>query len=189
MTERELLLDCLHRLDAAAVTYMLTGSMASNYWGVPRSTHDLDFVLKLPRESIPALTAAFADDFLLQRSTIESAYSPPHQFNAIDQRSALKVDFWMLRDDPFEQAMFARRTQVNLFGTSAWIATAEDCLLHKLYWHKLGPSDRQLSDAAGIVAVQAGKLDVKYLRLWAATLDVLQTLEELLQQRIRPKTT
>ena len=24
---------------------MLPGSMASNYWGIPRTTHDLDFVL------------------------------------------------------------------------------------------------------------------------------------------------
>lgn len=32
MTERELLVDCLHRLNGAAITYYLTGSMASNYW-------------------------------------------------------------------------------------------------------------------------------------------------------------
>jgi hypothetical protein len=35
MNERELLVDCLRRLNATEVTYYLTGSMASNYWGIP----------------------------------------------------------------------------------------------------------------------------------------------------------
>src|SRR5438093_1065049 len=47
MTEQELLIDCLQRLNQAGAAYMLTGSMASNYWGIPRTTHDLDFVLRL----------------------------------------------------------------------------------------------------------------------------------------------
>lgn len=38
MNELELLADCLRRLNRAAVTYYLTGPMASNYWGIPRTT-------------------------------------------------------------------------------------------------------------------------------------------------------
>ena len=53
MTEQELLLDCLRRLNATGVQYMLTGSMASNAWGIPRTTHDLDFVIQLPPSQIP----------------------------------------------------------------------------------------------------------------------------------------
>jgi hypothetical protein len=34
MNERELLVDCLRRLNRTGVTYYLTGSMASNYWGI-----------------------------------------------------------------------------------------------------------------------------------------------------------
>jgi hypothetical protein len=55
MTEQELLVDCLQRLNKVGAAYMLTGSMASNYWGIPRTTHDLAFVLQLPRTSIPTL--------------------------------------------------------------------------------------------------------------------------------------
>jgi hypothetical protein len=189
MTEQELLVDCLRRLNQVGAAYMLTGSMASNYWGIPRTTHDLDFVLQLPRSTIPTLLSAFADAFLLQASAIESAYQPPHQFNAIDQRSALKVDFWMLRDDPFEQTMFSRRMEIQLFGVAAWIATAEDVILHKLYWHQLTPSERQLDDAAGIVAVQSDKLNHEYLRHWASQLNFRQGLDDLLAGRIGPKST
>jgi hypothetical protein len=79
---------------------------------------------------------------------------PPHQFNALGQRSALKIDFWVLIDDPFERELFARRQAVELFGMAAWVASAEDVVLHKLLWNKRTPSERQLSDAAGVWAVQ-----------------------------------
>jgi hypothetical protein len=101
MTEQELLLDSLKRLNGSGIEYFLTGSMASNYWGVPRSTHDLDFVVQLQAESVPRLVQAFAGNYFIQESSALAALEPPYQFNAIDQRSALKVDFWVLRDDPF----------------------------------------------------------------------------------------
>jgi hypothetical protein len=44
----------LHELAfAVARPHMLAGSMASNYWGIPRTTHDIDFVLQLAIASIP----------------------------------------------------------------------------------------------------------------------------------------
>ena len=168
---------------------MLTGSMVSNYWGIPRTTHDLDFVVQLPAESIPKLLAEFSRDFYLEESAVRAAYRPPHQFNAIDTRSALKVDFWLLKPEPFEQEMFARRVATTLFGEPAWIATAEDVILHKLYWNKITPSDRQLGDAAGVFAVQTGKLDQAYLRGWAKELGVTATLEQILAGKITPKQT
>ena len=83
----------------------------------------------------------------------------------------------------------ARRLRVVLFGESAWIATAEDTLLHKLYWNGITPSERQLGDAAGIVAVQSDGLDRTYLERWARELGVEDVLSALLAGRIRPKET
>lgn len=189
MTERELLVDCLRRLNGAELVYLLTGSMASNYWGIPRSTHDLDFVIQLPPSAIPKLLAAFSGDFFLDEAAVRAAYQPPHQFNAIDQRSALKVDFWLPQPVPFERGMFARRTQIRLFGEPAWIGTPEDVLLHKLYWNRITPSERQWGDAAGIVAVQGAALDHNYLRQWAGELSVTPELEKLLRGEVKPKQT
>ena len=189
MNERELLIDCLRRLNRARIVYLLTGSMASNYWGIPRTTHDLDFVVQLPPSAVPRMVEAFSGDFFLNEVSVRAAFQPPHQFNAIDTRSALKVDFWLLRPERFEQEMFRRRQQVELFGETAWIGTAEDVLLHKLYWNQITPSERQLGDAAGIAAVQKGTLDVRYLQQWAGELGVSRTLDELLAGKIRPKHT
>jgi hypothetical protein len=189
MTERELLVDCLRRLNRLELPYMLTGSMASNFWGVPRTTHDLDIVMALHAEDAPRIAMAFSDAFEIDEVAIVQALEPPYMFNAIDRRSALKVDFWTLRPGGFEQRMFERRVRVDLFGEPAWIATAEDTLLHKLYWNRLTPSERQVGDAAGIVAVEGAGLDRDYLERVARELDVHETLQDLLEGRIRPKRT
>jgi hypothetical protein len=189
MSEQELLADCLRRLNRAGISYYLTGSMASNFWGIPRTTHDLDFVVQLPMSAIPRIIYEFRGDFYLEESAVRAAYQPPHQFNAIDTRSALKVDFWLPKPEPFDREMLRRRVQVPLFGEPAWIATAEDVILHKLVWNRISPSDRQLGDAAGIIAVQAGALDKNYLKQWSQELQLANELERLLSGETKPKNT
>lgn len=95
----------------------------------------------------------------------------------------------MLKDDSFERNAFDRRQPVTLFGTPAWITTAEDVILHKFRWHTISPSDRQLHDAAGVYAVQGDALDAAYLRHWALILGVEQELDALLAGRLKPKST
>lgn len=188
MNESELLVDCLRRLNRTGVTYYLTGSMASNYWGIPRTTHDLDFVIQLPPSAVPVIVKEFSGDFFIDEAAVRAAYQPPHQFNAIDNRSALKVDFWLPKPEPFDCEMLQRRVAVGLFGEAAWIATAEDVILHKLIWNRITPSERQLGDAAGVVAVQT-TLDKDYLRHWAAELKLTDELGRLLSGEIKPKQT
>jgi hypothetical protein len=189
MNERELLVDCLKRLNRSKVTYYLTGSMASNYWGIPRTTHDLDFVVQLPTSAMPRIIKEFGGDFYIEESAVRAAYQPPHQFNAIDTRSALKVDFWLPKPDPFDREMLRRRMHVTLFGEEAWISSAEDVILHKLVWNRMSPSERQLGDVAGVMAVQDNALDKNYLRHWAQELKLMDDLERLLSGKIKPKQT
>jgi hypothetical protein len=84
VTEQELAIDAVRRLNRARIKYLLTGSMASNYWGIPRTTHDLDFVVQLPVQSIPSLIDEFRDDFYLDEPAVRAALAPPYQFNAIE---------------------------------------------------------------------------------------------------------
>src|SRR6185503_16670712 len=105
-----------------------------------------------------ALAEAFQGDYFVDEPAIRAAYNPPHQFNVIHVPSALKIDFWMLRPEPFEREMFGRRVRQQIFGEPGWLATAEDVILHKLHWNQITPSERQLSDVAGVVSVQKEKL-------------------------------
>lgn len=52
-------IDCLKRLNQSTIDYMLVGSMASNFWGIPRSTHDIDFVVQYEANDVDAIVNLF----------------------------------------------------------------------------------------------------------------------------------
>jgi len=56
-----------------------------------------------------------------------------------------------------------------------FIVSAEDLVIAKLEWARLGESERQLRDVVGILEVQGEALDRIYLRRWIEELG----LEEL----------
>ena len=181
MTEQELLRDCLVRLGRARIPYMLVGSMAGNFWGIPRSTHDIDFVIEYNEADVAKIVQLFEDDFFIQELSVRDALQPPYQFNALDNRSALKVDFFRLTDDAYEKERFRRRKTIKLLGVTASIATPEDILLHKLLWYNISPSDRQLTDAAGILTISGHIMDKDYLEHWGNFIGVAPLLEQIRQ--------
>jgi hypothetical protein len=52
-----------HRLHAHS-------SIVSNAWGIPRSTHDPDFVIQLPPSEIPKFVAAFQGAYYIDETTL-----------------------------------------------------------------------------------------------------------------------
>jgi hypothetical protein len=180
--EQEFLEDLVKRLQRMGLTYAITGSIASNYWGVPRLTHDVDVLVVLHAAAVTQVVEAFADAYYVSEKAVRQALLSRSMFNVLDTSSGLKADLWISPDDPFSQSMLIRRQKVELLpGVEAYIGSPEDVLLHKLVWHKITPSERQLRDAAGIAVVQSGKLDLDYLRSWAAKQSTLDVLEEVLQ--------
>ena len=57
-------------------------------------------------------------------------------------------------------------------GLDFIIARAEDILISKLEGFKIGESERQLNDAAGIIRVQGDRLDIAYVEHWVESLDL-----------------
>jgi hypothetical protein len=161
-------IDCL---DRAQVPYMVTGSLASSYYGEPRSTLDIDIVIAPTQESLNRLVDGLIDAGLdVDRSAASEALRARSQFNAVDG-DAVKVDFSVRKDRAFSVTEFDRRQPADLLGTQGFIASAEDVVLAKLEWATATDSERQLRDAAAIVEVGAD-LDDAYIDRWAGVLDV-----------------
>jgi hypothetical protein len=158
-------------LERAGVPYMLTGSFASSYHGVPRATQDIDVVISPTAEQIKALIAALPEtDYYVDEEAAMDAQKRQGQFNVIDFATGWKVDLIVRKSRPFSRTEFDRREFVDFQGLKLAIATAEDVLLAKLEWAKIGASERQIVDAAGILRVRAGHLDLEYLHRWVADL-------------------
>jgi len=168
-------------LDAAEVPYMVCGSVASFHHGVPRTTQDVDLVVKLTGYDVPRLLQHLPeDDFYVSESAALDAVRRGRQFNVIDMQTGWKADLILQKRRAFSREEFTRRHQVELLGVAVWIASAEDTILSKLEWAAASASDRQVRDAKGVVDVRGTELDTEYLRKWAADLGVSTALESLL---------
>ncbi len=72
-------------LDRLGIGYMVTGSIASSLQGEPRSTHDIDIVVNLPRSKAHELAGAFpAPGYYLDEEAVAEAISGRGMANLID---------------------------------------------------------------------------------------------------------
>ena len=177
MTEElEILRIISDRLSAAALPFMLTGSFALTYYGRPRMTRDLDFVVTLQATDASTLTDVFAADFYIDKDAISDAIRSRRMFNLMHLETAIKVDFIVRKDSPYRELEFARRQPVNIAGVSTWVVSREDLILSKLAWSLDSGSEMQIRDVRSLLDTT---VDWYYLRQWAPSLGVLALLESL----------
>jgi hypothetical protein len=179
--EEDALVTVIDALDRLSIPYMLTGSVASSYHGRPRSTHDADIVIDPTPATLDALVSQLTDaGFYINSDGAREAIRRRRAFNAIDGTHGCKIDLIPRRDRAFSQEEFRRRIIVDLsVRPRTAVVTAEDAVLSKLEWARLsGDSERQLTDAASIVALNP-EIDRGYVQRWASELGVLDLWERI----------
>jgi hypothetical protein len=160
-------------LESTRIPYFVTGSFASSAHGVPRSTNDIDVVIAPTRDQLRALLVQFPEsDYAVNSDAAFEAMNHHSLFNIIDLATLWNIDLIFKQPTPFDASRFARSEGLQIAGVRLQTASAEDILLTKLWWAKLGESDRQIRDAAGIIKVQGEALDVEYVERWVAALEL-----------------
>lgn len=168
--------------DNLNIAYLVGGSIASSLHGIARSTLDVDFVADVKHEQVTGIVTALEGSFYVDDDMIRQAISTRSSFNVIHLATMVKADVFLRQFTPWAESEWARRRQERIGledeGDSVQVASAEDMILQKLEWYRMGGSisDRQWGDIQGMLKVQAGALDHGYLQLWAAELG----LEDLL---------
>lgn len=168
--------DVCARLDGAAITYMLTGSLAMSFYARPRMTRDIDLVIALEATDARQLIEALGADYHADPGAIASAILDARPWNIVHLPSVVKIDLIPRKDTPYRRVEFERRRSVNLAGVPLWIVSVEDLILSKLEWSLNSRSEQQLRDVKLLLATP---LDRAYLEEWAARLDLTQWLIEI----------
>ncbi len=94
-------------LNDAGIVYMVTGSVASMLYGIPRYTNDVDLVMSLPVKQAELLTEVFPeDDFYcppLEVLTMEISRPLRGHFNIIHHETGYRADVYLLGTDPLHR--------------------------------------------------------------------------------------
>ena len=127
--ELDVLKEVAGRLERAGIAYMITGSIAANFYTVPRMTRDIDIVVELGEPNVARFISLFETDYYLEAQTVEQAVRAKGMFNLIQHQHVVKVDFVVRKETPYRRSEFARRKRASLEGQEVYFVAAEDLIL------------------------------------------------------------
>ena len=164
-------------LESTGVPYMLTGSLASSLYGIPRATNDIDLVVSPTRAQLDSLLQFLKRlGLFVQDNQAFQALEKGSMFSVVDFQNSWKVDFIIRKKREFSITEFDRRKTHEVEGMRLTLATPEDVIIAKLEWAKVGGSQQQIIDAAGILRLQSGKLNMRYIEQWVNALHLGEQL-------------
>jgi len=150
--------ELLGAFDRLNIPYLVTGSIASSFYGNPRATRDIDLVAEIRLDHVAPLVAALGGAIFPAGS------------------------------DPYTRAQFQRRQKgrfvIENESVDFQLASAEDSILSKLVWYKSGGSvsEQQWRDVLSVLVARSGMLDLEYLHKWARHLDIDDLLDRALNE-------
>lgn len=159
------------KLNTAGIPYMVSGSVAVNYYTTPRMTRDIDIVINLDSANLHKFFSCFKDNYYLDKETIKEELKHNGMFNLIHNKYIIKIDFIVHKKTEFQTATFQRRKQVKLDNTEMWIISVEDLIIAKLIWAKDTYSELQLKDIRNLFKT-VEDLDLTYIEDWVKRLNL-----------------
>ena len=166
------------RLEEAGIPYMVTGSMAANFYATPRMTRDIDVVIELRDADVDHVVTLFHDEYYVDRDMVEQAVKRQSMFNMIHNALVVKIDCVVRKDSAYRREEFARRRRVLIDGKPVTIVAPEDLILSKLEWAKESHSPLQLDDVRNLLRSVEG-LDRTYLNQWVDRLGLATLYREV----------
>ena len=177
--QTDILIAIVKLLQKHKINFLLTGSFAVSYYGIPRATHDIDLIIEIEKriESTDALSKLGHEYDIPSKNIITNPQT--REFNIYHPDTGVKVDFWRMPKSQFNQE-YQRKKVIKIGKILVPIVSAEGLILTKLAWCKVVFSQRHFDDCVGISRVQKVKLDIKHLKEKAKQQDIEALLNQLI---------
>ena len=164
-------------VEACGIAYLITGSLASSAYGIPRTSKDADLVLEMggrdPKEIMQRLGPGFELDPQMSFESITGSmrwivHVPEVPFD---------IELFLLSQDAHHRERFLRRVSLHhpILGRTVFLPAPEDVVIQKIRWGR----DKDRSDARDVIAVSGELLDWPYVEAWCDRHGTRALLEEL----------
>jgi hypothetical protein len=169
-------------LKAAGIPFMISGSLASSFYGEPRATNDFDLIIDPDATRLDRFLDSLPPQWYVSREAANRALADRSMFNVIDTEGAWKADLIIRKERPFSLLEFSRAIPATILGSKVLIVTPEDSILTKLERSIESDAQRQYRDALCVAVLNRDALDQVYLKQWAKDLGLEQLLTKLLTE-------
>ncbi len=166
--------DVVTKLNKNKIPYMISGSVAMNYYTVPRMTRDIDIVIEIG--DIGSFYNTFEEEYYIDRKMVEDAIRNQFMFNIIHLKEVMKIDFIIRKNTEYRKIEFKRRKQVSIEGLKIFIVSIEDLIISKLLWATDSHSELQIKDVNNLLKE---KVDMKYITDWVKKLNISDFFKEI----------
>jgi hypothetical protein len=170
MLEPDLFLLFVRPLNLLGIHYIIGGSVAAIFYGEPRLTHDIGFVVFLNSRDVRRLADAFpAKDFYfppIETVLTEAGREQRGHFNIIHVATGFKADIYLSGRDELNAWGFERRQKAEYEGETLILAPPEYVIARKLEYYREGHSEKHLRDIRSILTLSEARLDQAALKNW-----------------------
>lgn len=165
----ELIKEVCEILEKSNIPYMISGSVAMNFYTIPRMTRDIDIVIEINDLMIDNFIS-YLNDFYYDREMITDEIKCNGMFNIIHLKTGFKIDFILRKKSVYSEIAFNRKRKYNEFGTDIYVIAIEDLIIAKLLWIQGTQSELQIKDIRSLL-MNSSK-DMEYIKHWCKKLDI-----------------
>ena len=180
MTPTDIAVLFANAIESIGGSYFIGGSVASTLYSEPRTTNDIDIVVRLHPRHAAALAERLGPAFEADVRMVEQALRDGVTSNIFYLPALTKLDLFTCGNSPYDEIEFERRQAIDVGnGRTLFVKSPEDSVLRKLWWFRQGgeTSERQWRDVISLLRINANTLDAKHLQLWANVLSIADLLE------------
>jgi hypothetical protein len=156
---------------------MFTGAIAASYYGTPRTTMDIDLIIKAAQKDAAQLATALTDaDIQHQETQINATLASDYRILTLhDTHTPYTVDI-IFSNKPLE------KIAATIADQATYIQTPEALILAKLRMIKATiPRERAQKDKDDVKAIiRNTQVDIDHIKRKAGKEETLPLLEELL---------
>ncbi len=176
-----LLLDVIGILDKRRIPYAIIGAFAASFYGMVRASMDADALISLqPGErDVKALIHELHEAGLKAAHRQGDVKDPVGAVVHVEDRFKNRVDL-LMNIRGVSEAVFSRTIEAEFMGARIRLIGVEDFVAMKIF----AGSPKDLNDAAGVLKVSGGRLNLKLLRGLVSNYGkgALRKLESLLKE-------